>query len=83
MALWLGKVGIEEEDLSKFFRERKKLMEYYLNEMKFRVTLKLTLKELKKFEQAIIQEYGTFTALNSRKAAHAALEKWIQETLSK
>ena len=83
MALWLGKVGIGKEDFSKFFKDRKKLMEYYLDEMKFRITLKLTIEKLKEFEQAVIKEYGTFSALNSRKAAHVALDKWIQEILSK
>jgi hypothetical protein len=83
MALWLGKNGMKEEDFSKFFRERKKLMEFYLDDMKFRITLKLSLDDLKKFEQAVIQEYGSFSALNSRKAAHIALEKWIAEIVGK
>ncbi len=83
MALWLGKGRIEEEDFSKFFRERKKLLEFYLNDMKFRIVLQLSSDELKKFEQAVIREYGHFSAVNSRQAAHVALEKWIEEILRK
>lgn len=82
MALWLGKVGIKEEDLPEFFRDRKKLMEFYLDDMKFRVIIKLNLEELKKFEKAVIQEYGNFTALNSRKAAQDALDEWIQKVIN-
>jgi hypothetical protein len=83
MALWLGKGRIEEKDLSKFFRERKQLLEFYLNDMKFRIMLPLSSDEFKKFEQAVIRKYGRFSALNSRQAAHVALEKWIEEILSK
>ena len=39
MALWLGTGKIEEENFSKYFRERKKLLEFYLNDMKFRIVL--------------------------------------------
>ncbi len=83
MALWLGKSGIGEDDFSKFFKERKKLMEFYLDDMKFRITLKLSLDELKKFEEAVTREYGHFSALNSKKAAKDALEKWIEGILTK
>jgi hypothetical protein len=83
MALWLGKSEVKEEDFSKFFKERKKLMEFYLDDMKFRITLKLSHDELNKFEQAVVHEYGSFSALNSRKAAHIALKEWIENILSK
>lgn len=83
MAFWLGKVDIQEKDLSKFFRERKKLMEYYLDEMKLRIIIKLNLEELKEFEKAVIQKYGSFSSLHSKKAAQTALKQWIQEILRK
>lgn len=83
MALWLGKNELKEDDFSKFFKERKMLMEFYLDDMKFRITLKLSQEELTQFEQAVVQEYGSFSALNSKKAAHIALKEWIENTLSK
>ena len=83
MALWLGKSEVKEEDFSRFFRERKKLMEFYLDDMKFRITLKLSQDELNKFEQAVVREYGNFSALNSKKAAHIALKEWIENILNK
>lgn len=79
MALWLGKVGIQEDDLPEYFRKRKKLMEFYLDDMKFRVVIKLTLDELKEFENVVIKKYGKFTALNSKKAAKEAIKTWSQE----
>ncbi len=83
MAIWLGKIGIQKNDLPEFFKERNKLTEFYINDMKFRLVIKLDLNELREFEKAVINKYGKFSALNSRKAASDAIKNWINNNLDK
>jgi len=82
MAYWLGKMNLEEKDFSDFFIKRKNLLDFYLNDMKPRIVVRLSFNELREFEKAVAKKYEKFSALNSRKSVEEALKDWVNKTLN-
>ena len=81
MAYWLGEMNIQEKDLSNFIKNRKNLLNFYEENMKFRIMVCLDQKEYEEYRKAVKKKYGSFSALNSRRAALDALRMWIKKDL--
>ncbi len=85
MSEWLGKSKIEIEDIKnscpsivKYFPM---LTRFYVDNQKMRIHLILEYDEGKRFREAVLKKYGSFSPQNVRRSAKEALIEWIEKTL--
>lgn len=83
MSEWLGKPRLSKKDIEEYqptmVKSLPSLAEYFVEDQKFRLTVIFPYETFDKFKEAVVEEYGEFTAEKSRKAVEEAVGKWIED----
>jgi hypothetical protein len=78
MSEWLGKPRLERKDLPTHFRNLSLYSKYYEESQMARVCLVIPRDILDRFQQAVVERYGTFSAGNVKRVTEEALRMWIE-----
>lgn len=83
MSEWLGKPKVSKEDIEEYqptlVKDHPSLVQYYIEDQKFRVTITFPHELFDDFKKVVLREFGEFTADKARRAVEEAIKKWINE----
>ena len=77
MSEWFGKPKLEKKDLPSHFRDLSLYSKYFEDNLQARASIVIPRDLLDRFQQAIVKQFGAFSAGNVNRATEEAMRMWI------